>query len=129
MLSLSLYHRIELIGATNSIFPAVDELLENTDVQKALKFVAGRKDMDRYRSVVDFLFAELVGGKWKEACFRYYNDEGPKLIDDPRVTIEMLAKWEYDLVCALEIAEEMHLIELKTSWGWFRNYWLQKRAA
>ena len=128
MIGLSLSHRVYQHQvqepSTASMFPAVDELLEITDVQKALKFVAGRKDMDRYRSMVDFLFAELVGGKWKAACFRFYEGEGPALKDDPRVTIEMLAKWEYQLVVALNIAEEMHLMELKTSWGWFHKQWL-----
>ena len=121
MLSLSLSCRLELVGATNSVFPAVDELLEDVDVQKALKFVSGRKNMDRYRSIVDFLFAELIGGKWKVACFRYYDDEGPRLDDDPRVTIEMLESWERDLIHALKFAEEMYLAELKTSWGWFKK--------
>ena len=44
-------------GATESVFPQIDALLGGeTDYQEALEYVAARKKMDRYRSVVDFFF-------------------------------------------------------------------------
>ena len=111
-----------------SVFPAVDQLLEDTEYQKALKYVAGRKDMDRYNSMVDFLFAELMGGIWKAACLRYYEGKGCKLIDDPRATPEMLAEWEKQIVMALDVAHDDMNEERTRSWVDFHRRW-QKRIA
>lgn len=113
--------------ATQSVFPSVDELLEDSDYQKALEFIGHRKDMRRYRSVVDFLFAELIGGKWKASCFRFYEGNGPKLIDDSRVTPEMLSEWEIGLVKSLGLAYDLWELELECSWKTFRKQW--KRVA
>lgn len=112
----------------DSVFSAVDRLLEDTEYQKALKYVSGRKDMNRYNSMVDFLFAELIGGIWKTACFRYYEGDGCKLKDDPRVTPEMLAGWEEQLVLALDVAQDDMKEERTRSWADFHRRW-KKRAA
>ena len=77
MFGLSL--RLEPLSATATIFPAAEELLHKTEFQKSVDYVAGRKDMGRYNSTMDFLFGELMQGKWKTAVFRFYNGEGPKL--------------------------------------------------
>lgn len=112
-----------------SVFPAVDQLLEDIEYQKSLGYVAGRKDMNRYNSMVDFLFAELMGGKWKAACFRYYEGNGCKLIDDPRVTPKMLADWEEQLILALDIAHDDMNEERTRSWLDFHWRWRSKLAS
>lgn len=131
MLGMSLTPRLRLIqtqSATETVFPAVERLLEETEYQKALKYVSFRKDQDRYRSVVDFLFVELMGGKWKAACFRYY-DDGCLLKDDPRVTPEMLSEWEKQICIALEVAWNDMDEERTRSWKDFRKRWLRRLAA
>lgn len=66
-----------LDGATESIFPQVEALLLNSvEYQHALEYVAVRKKMGRYMSVVDFLFCELHP-KWRMACQRFYLGNGP----------------------------------------------------
>lgn len=60
-------------GATESIFPEVEAMLFTTsseDYQKALQYVAAKKDMNRYKSVVDFLFCELFP-EWQHKCRQY----------------------------------------------------------
>jgi hypothetical protein len=75
--------RMELTGGfTNSIFPEVEELLlSESDYQQALEFVAAKKKMKRYWSMVDFLFCELVPLPWRFKCFMFYNNRGPMLKD------------------------------------------------
>tara|TARA_Y100000034_G_C6620957_1_gene270717 strand:+ start:199 stop:573 length:375 start_codon:yes stop_codon:yes gene_type:complete len=121
-LVMSITQRLE-VPCCETVFPAVNELLAETDYQKALAFVGHRKDMDRYWSVVDFLFAELIGGKWRQACFRFYDGEGPQLKDHPDVTPEKLAEWEMSLVRSLDLAHDMYEIELECSWKVFRRQW------
>ena len=128
-MSMSLAPRlIQTQSATETVFPAVERLLEETEYQKALKYVSFRKDQDRYRSVIDFLFAELMGGKWKAACFRYY-DDGCLLKDDPRVTPEMLSEWEKQICMALDVAWNDMDEERTRSWKDFRRRWQRKLAA
>lgn len=111
-----------------TVFPAVDELLAETDYQKSLAFVGRMKDMDRYNSVVDFLFGELIGGKWRQACFRFYEGDGPPLRDHPDVTPEMMADWELRLVKALDFAFDLWSAEFDCSWKTFKRQW-EKIAA
>ena len=70
-------------GLTKDIFIRTAEKLMNTDYQKALMFVGKRKNMDRYRSMVDFLFCEIFPNPWRYRCFRFYEEEGPRLKDIP----------------------------------------------
>lgn len=132
MMSMSLAPRLVMSltqPATRTVFPAVERLLEDTEYQKALGYVAGRKDMDRYRSVGDFLFSELMGGKWKAACWRYYEGEGCLLKDDPRVTPNMLSEWEKQICMALEVAWSDMDEERTRSWQDFRRRWQRRLAA
>jgi hypothetical protein len=147
MMSMSLAPRLvqtQTQPATQSVFPAVERLLEDTEYQKALGYVAGRKNMDRYRSVIDFLWSELMGGRWKAACFRYYEGKGPLLkdlkvdiFDDDgkllgrrrKITPEMLAEWEKQLCMALEVAWSDMDEERTRSWKDFRRRWQRRLAA
>ncbi|MCI5108344.1 MAG: hypothetical protein MRY49_00670 [Candidatus Pacebacteria bacterium] len=105
-------------GATTSIFPRAEALLlSDNRYQEALKFVASKKDMDRYKSMMDFLFCELYT-RWVYHCMRYYKGRGP-LLRDQLKTKEIL---EYDrrLVIALEVARKLLDEDSCKSWTWYR---------
>ena len=92
-------------GATESIFPQVEALLlSNTDYQDALQYVASRKNMDRYRSMMDFLFCELFP-EWKASCFRFYENEGPALRE--QISIEEILHYNNKLLKAMDVAIEL----------------------
>lgn len=127
-MSLSLCYRLER-PMSESIFVEMQAMLEDTEYQKALNYVAGRKNMDRYQSIGDFLFSELMGGKWKAACFRYYEGNGCLIKDDPRVTKEMIVEWDKQICLALETAYSDMDEERTRSWTDFRRRWQKKFAA
>jgi hypothetical protein len=97
-------------------FPRV-EWLGDSDHQKALEWVARRKNMDRYRSRVDFVcmevFPELQYGRW-----RYYRDEGPPLRE--LLEPEDIARREQVLLCALAYAYATFKENRRVSWTRFR---------
>ena len=88
-------------GATQTIFPKAEQLLAETDYQKALQFVSSRKNMNRYRSMMDFLFMELFT-QYQKHCFRYYEDKGPLLKD--MLSAGQIEKYDQWLVIALKVA-------------------------
>jgi len=124
--SLGLKIRVALIqslqmvgGATQSIFPQVEALLlGSSDYQRALEYVAARKNMEKYRSAMDFLFCELHP-KWRMACQRYYADSGPQLKD--QISPEQLVEFNERLIKALEVAYELFCEQRRKSWGWYRE--------
>lgn len=104
-------------GATDSIFPAVDSLLNEPDIQKGLEFVASKKDMHRYHSMVDFLFCEIFI-EHRDACFRFYDDKGKALrflIND-----EQRVRYEWALIASLKLANDWWKAKLVESWTKFR---------
>lgn len=103
-------------GITGSVFPEVDRLLQQSDYQQAMHFVAGRKNAGRYRSVMDFLFCE-IHTEWRGHCQAYYRDSGPPLreqIDEP-----LRREFARRMVVALEVARRLHDEERCRSWGWY----------
>lgn len=105
-------------GATGSIFRVVDALLNHTEFQKALQFVASRKAMDRYMSMVDFLLCEVFTSH-QPAAFAYYRDEGPQLrflINETQRTF-----LELHLVHALHLAHDAFCEQRRQSWESFRR--------
>jgi len=101
-------------GATDSIFPKVDAWLqEDGDHQRALDHIAGRKDMDRYRSQVDFVFAELHP-EWRNKTFAFYADRGKQLrfllADKQR------AFYEARMIALLEVAYAAYCQDRALSW-------------
>lgn len=93
------------VGKSWSIFPLTDEALEDTTHQEAIQYVAGRKNMDRYRSVIDFLFCELFI-QWQYACFKFYDETGPQL--NEILSEEEIAHYDLKLVAALKMATVKH---------------------
>jgi len=114
-------------GVTQSIFPQVEALLlNNTRYQKALEYVARNKNMNRYRSMIDFLFCELFN-RYIFKCFQFYNNNGPMLKDI--LSVEELAYYNQALLQALEIAYEKFRQNEKNSWTSFRCKILKAIAA
>ncbi|MEK7212344.1 MAG: hypothetical protein AAB686_01570 [Patescibacteria group bacterium] len=106
-------------GATESCFPEVEALLISggRDYQEALQYVASRKDMSRYHSVMDFLFCEIFT-VYRGACKRCYADRGPQLKD--MVSVSTLLMFNSALLKALEMAVEYHRERRRGGWEAFR---------
>lgn len=115
----TLRHELTITGgASASIFRVVDALLQDLDFQRALQFVASRKAMDRYRSMVDFLLCEVFTSH-QPAAFAFYRDEGPQL----RFLIneKQRAFLELHLVHALHLAHDAFCEQRRESWQSFRQ--------
>jgi len=117
---LAMIQSLQIVGgATQSIFPQVEAmLLGSGDYQRALEFVAARKKMDRYYSVIDFLFCELHP-EWRMACRRFYAGNGPQLKD--QITPEQLVEFNERLLKAIEVAHDLFCEQRRKSWGWYRE--------
>lgn len=118
-LSLRLSYELELEVVTDdswaTIFPMAEKIMRSTEGQKALRHCAGRKDMDKYRSMMDFLFAESFGNSEKKDVFRYYDDKGPpcrKLYSNARI-----AWYDSCLVGVMLKALEQMRAERAASWA------------
>ena len=124
-LILSQECRLELLdlpitgGLTGgSIFPRVDELLEDTDCQQALAHVAVRKRPGNYHSMVDFLCVELFP-QHRAGCQRFYRGDGPQLqflMDAPTV-----ARMERVMVSSLLVAKHHVDFKRRTTWARLRE--------
>lgn len=114
----SLQMAMELVGGiTESVFPQVEALLlSDGDYQKALEYVARRKKMENYWSMIDFLFCEL-NTEWIFRCRQYYNDAGPPLRD--LITPEQLFQYNYQMLVALDIAYKLFNKKRCESWVQF----------
>ena len=93
-------------------------LLGSGDYQSALEFVAARKKMDRYHSVIDFLFCELHP-EWCMACRRFYAGNGPQLKD--QITPEQLVEYSERLLKAIEVAHDLFCKQRRKNWVWYRK--------
>lgn len=105
-------------GVTESIFKNAEIfLLESTDHQKALEYVSLRKRMDRYRSVMDFVFCEL-NPNWRLACTRFYAGHGPQL--KKQITEDEIVKYDRQLVIALKVAYQLFCDKRCKSWAQYK---------
>lgn len=116
-MSISMMPRMEL-HFLKSIFPQVETLLEDREYQKALRFVAWRKNMDRYTDTIDFLFCELFGHPWIKRCQEYYHNDGDPL--RKIITEEQKEYYQKKMLSALELAYQRFTEHRKCSWNWFR---------
>tara|TARA_B100002003_G_scaffold247026_1_gene277771 strand:- start:102 stop:503 length:402 start_codon:yes stop_codon:yes gene_type:complete len=113
-------------GTTESIFPQVEALLiSESDYQEALEYVSVKKRMDRYGSLMDFLFCEIFI-EYQTACFKFYNSKGPMLKDT--ITPEQLFRFNSILLTALEIAHGKFCDKRRINWTLFRCEVLRKVA-
>jgi len=107
--------RMELTGGnTQTIFPKVEEWLQQDgDRWRCLEYVGSRASMESYRSVVDYLHAQVIpGARWD--CTRFYAGKGPPLreviVDSQRRVDEAL------LLIALEVAHQAWCAKRRASW-------------
>ena len=120
MLSLSQTMRLEpqlwlklTGGHTASIFPEVEEWLqESSDRQMAMKFM-GRNFTMEYRSAVDYIFC-AVFPQWKMSCRCFYQGNELPIRDliSPAERNYMQAK----LMLALEVAYQLWCEKRTQSW-------------
>jgi len=106
-------------GMTQTIFPLVESYLrEESDREKALEFVAAKKNMDRYESVMDFLFCEVFPS-FRNRCFAYYEDREKPLREI--ITEGQRQEFEKLLLCAVKHAYKLFCEERQVSWVRFRS--------
>lgn len=118
---LALEQRLTCEGdMTRSLFKKTAELLREGEFQRSLEFVAARKNMRRYRDMIDFLFCELVLG-FRADCMRFYAGQGHPLRKDPRATPERIAEWDIFLAASLHIAHAALEQNQRLSWEAFRK--------
>jgi len=96
----------------------VEKMLKDTEYQRSLEFVVVRKNMDRYRSVVDFLFRELHPER-KKSCQDFYDDRGPPLRF--LVREDEIEPMNRRIVTALLVAKELLEKKIFFSWKWYRE--------
>lgn len=102
-------------GSAGSIFPHVDSFLCKEENLAALNYVARRKSLRRYETVVDFLYCEVFPAM-RRSCERWYDGKGPALadlIDEPRRADE-----EKRLLRVLRCARALYRARQYRSWSW-----------
>jgi hypothetical protein len=105
-------------GATETIFPEAESMLREPEYQKALQFVASRKAMDRYVSVMDFLFCEIFT-QYRPCALAFYAGEGARL---KAVLTESQRAWfDRVLVRALTLAHQRFAEQRALTWESFRS--------
>ena len=102
-------------GATESIFPEVEAYLQaDHDHQKAIEWVAKRKDPSRYRSVMDFLFCETFP-EYKFHCFKFYRDGGDQLRHI--ITVPERTYYAWHLLQMIEAAYRAYSDKRQLTWA------------
>lgn len=115
MLALIQNHEHIVGGATDSIFPAVEEWLQDDgDRYKAFTRLRGRKSASKYRSLMDFLLCEVVPSM-REPCFAFYDDKGPPLREIAKA--RELRAYESRMLLFLAIAYESFCQKRRMSWS------------
>lgn len=106
-------------GLTRSIFPKIEKWLMDNEHLKALMYVAKRKKIDRYDSVIDFLFCETFP-KFRNAGLEFNFGTGSGLKDlISEIEIEFYAQ---GLLNGLRIAYEVYCKKIYISWQMFCFY-------
>jgi hypothetical protein len=114
-LNLRLVHELRVEGvACQSIFPLVEIWLGSSKRYEVLKKVAHRKDMYRYRSVVDFMFCELFP-EWRKHAIAYYEERGPQLHE--MITEAERNYYERYMLLFLEVAWQAVKQDWQVNWS------------
>ena len=93
-------------GFCSELFPRLRSLLEFPGIRKGLRLVSTRKNTQRYRDSVDFMFCESLP-TWRNRCFAYYRNDGPGLRAYSEATPSKLKEWDTMLYKA---AAEAHMV-------------------
>ena len=101
-------------GATESVFPTIEALLlGGDDYFVALHYIGHHKVMERYESVLDFLFCEL-NPEHKFACFAFYNTNGKQLRN--LLDADEISEYTGQMLVALDRAVELYREHRRESW-------------
>lgn len=125
--SCSIRQSLDLSGGlTQTIFPVVEDWLNaTTDHQAALEWAASRKNMDRYHSVVDFLFCETFA-HFRPLCIEFYEKNGKPLREI--VSDDQARRFQHVLMSVLAVAYEAFQADRRVSWGWVRDEGIARAA-
>ena len=120
--TLTFRQRLEVENPFSTIFKKAEVLLNNSDYQEALEFVGRRKNMDKYFSMMDFVFCELFT-EYREGCFLYYKNKGKQL---RHILSKKQIKYYDQAICiALMLAYQNLQQERMISWGHFRSEFME----
>ena len=103
-------------GASRSLFPAVEKVLNSSETQKML-FGDDLISTNAYESLMDALFCELFV-EWQEACEAYYTDDGPPL--RAVISDEERQGYEAALVAFVELVRFYRMLGEEHSLRWLR---------
>ena len=104
-----------------TVFWKIDgKLREDGDYLDAITYGATPiTTLKRYRTIIDFLFCELLGGAWKQRCIRFYRDEGPILAKC--LTRDEIERYQAVLLIALDVPLINYLVKRRLRWCRFRS--------
>lgn len=100
-------------AATDSVFPRIDRWLDSGDHQQALRFLASGFGRHTYRSMVDYVFAQVFPG-WRFDIRRFYAGNGPQL--RKMTTAAERKVMQAEMLVALEIAHQLWCERRRSSW-------------
>jgi hypothetical protein len=101
-------------GARSVLVLAEAWLNESTDHWNALQFVASRKDMARYDSVLDFVLCEVCVEE-RAACLRFYEGRGGNLASIR--SERLIAYYDAKVLVFLEVCYAAHCERRRLSWS------------
>jgi len=99
-----------------TVFPDSELFLQDSDNQNAIKIIARNKQIDSYRSLLDFVASETMPRLLKKLCLDYYEDEDNGRIVDHFHPID-LERMDYIILESLKIAKSIYDQERRLSWS------------
>lgn len=114
----SLFMALELTtsdSACRTIFPEVEEWLEDTDRQNAIEAMARNKNVSKYRSVIDFLCCE-INPELRKQCFKFYLSDKEEDMLAGSIDGLMRNRYAGRMLLALEVAYQAFQDGRKMSW-------------
>lgn len=106
-------------GFSESVFPRLALALENSEFSReALLWVAQKKKVDRYASLVDFLFCEFFPF-YRNTCFLFYEDSRKYRGLKDRLSDDELADFQDVLMYGLSYAEDLYRKRIPIPWSTF----------
>lgn len=104
-----------LDASSASIFPHVDELLQQPEYQRSLLWVRrAPRDQLNYRSLQDYLFVQVFP-KWRNACRRFYAGDGPPF--RRILSLDEIARIELKLIHAIDQAHAAMVEARQVGWS------------
>lgn len=114
----SLFMALELTtsdSACHTIFPEMEEWLEDSDRQDAIEVIARNKNATKYRSIGDFLCCE-INPELRKQCFKFYLSGKEEDMFGCIFDGLMRDRYAARILIALEVAYQAFCEERKMSW-------------